>query len=279
MPGLNIRAWRPSPNCADSCSSKIWSTVPWMSGVDGSKTWTLGPRSPCGLDGTDAGARFAVHLELPERVAVLGGALGAGQPDVPGVAAQRDGLGAALAVGGGVRGAPALAVLGELDLVALGVGGLPLEDDLGDGGLGPQVDLEPLRVAVGAGPARRGVAVDCEGGGGAVVLLAGGGDVLVLRDERGRRLRRGRREHDQRGGGERARHQRRDASAVPGAGAWSAARSWGPEGRGEHVGSPELSGCGGGRPPPRPGGGRRCGWGRVSTGKGGERLGSALHGG
>ncbi len=139
----------------------------------------------------------AEHLELPERVPVLGRPGGAGQPHVAGGAGDVQRLVAPRARGGRVGGAPGAVVRGELDLVALGVGGLPPQRDLADRGGGAQVDLDPLRVGGGARPAGAVVAVHGGRGGGAVVLLAGGGHRLALREQRGCRAGGGRRHEGQ----------------------------------------------------------------------------------
>src|ERR1017187_2572270 len=102
----------------------------------------------------------AVNLELPEGVAVPGRPLGAIHPDVAAAAADRDGLHASGADGGGVDGRPGRPVVGRLDLEGLGVGGLPVQDDLADDMGGSEVDLQPLRVAGGARPASRQVPID-----------------------------------------------------------------------------------------------------------------------
>ncbi|EGJ79048.1 putative beta-1,3-glucanase [Streptomyces sp. Tu6071] len=132
-----------------------------------------------------ARATGRVDLELPERVAVLGGALGAEDADVAARAGDVERLVAAGAVGGGADRRPLLAVGRDLDLVALGVGGFPAQHDLADRRAAAQVDLEPLVVAELAGPAGAVVAVD-GGRGGEGTLLAGGGGGLALRDEYGR---------------------------------------------------------------------------------------------
>ena len=100
-----------------------------------------------------------VHPELPQRVAVRGGAGGAVHPDVAAGPGDRQGLGAAGAGGGRVDRGPVRPVGRDLDLERGRVGRLPVQRHLADRLAGAEVDLQPLRVGEGAGPAGAGVAV------------------------------------------------------------------------------------------------------------------------
>src|SRR6185437_1009439 len=106
----------------------------------------------------------AVDLELPERIAVLGGPLRAVDAHVPAGAGHVEGLHATGTGGRAVDGRPGTAVGRRLDLEGLRVRRLPVEHDLGNGRGDAEVDLQPLRIAERAGPAGAGVAVGGVGG-------------------------------------------------------------------------------------------------------------------
>ena len=136
--------------------------------------------------GDAAAVDAAEDLELPERVAVAGGARRPVEADVAAGRRQRDGLDAAAAGRGGVRRPPGHGVVRDLDAVAGGVRGLPVEDDARDGRRAAEVDLQPLVVAGQAAPAGDGAAV--EGGGGGVGALRGRrAHLRELRDRRAAR--------------------------------------------------------------------------------------------
>ncbi len=143
---------------------------------------------PVGEEDVVAGGGAAgggVDLELVEGVAPGGGALSAVHPDVAAGPGDRQGLDASGAGGRLVDRRPVGSVAGDLQAVALGVRGLPVEDDLSDRGARAEVDTDPLVVGEAAGPAGGGVAVD-GGRGREGGLRAGGGGRLSLGDENGR---------------------------------------------------------------------------------------------
>src|SRR5207237_7994284 len=123
--------------------------------------------------GAASACGWAEDLEFPQGVAVLGAAGGAVHADVPAGAGDGEVLGAAGSGGGGVDGGPGGVVRGGLDLEGLAVGGFPVQGDLADGLGGAEVDVEPLRVGEGAGPAASGVAVHRTGRREARVLRRG----------------------------------------------------------------------------------------------------------
>ncbi|CAM5609205.1 hypothetical protein STENM36S_09028 [Streptomyces tendae] len=117
-----------------------------------------------------AAAGGAEDLELPQGVAPGGGPVDALHTDVAALARDVERVGAAVAAGDRLRVGPGAPVLGELDLVVLAVGRLPVEHHPGDGGGGAEVDLEPLVVARGRRPPGGRVAVDGVAGGRRGVL-------------------------------------------------------------------------------------------------------------
>ncbi len=133
-----------------------------------------------GVAGGAGAAGGPVDLELAQAVAVLGAADGPVHPHVAAGAADVQGLGAAGAAGGRVDRGPVGVVGRGLDLERLGVGGLPVQRHLADGGAGAQIDLQPLRVAERAGPAGAGVPVHRGRGRERGVLHRRGGGRLAL---------------------------------------------------------------------------------------------------
>ncbi|MNV16820.1 hypothetical protein D3C71_1075890 [compost metagenome] len=110
----------------------------------------------------NAGAGGAVErLELENRHAPVGGAVGAGQAQVTRLArGEEQALDAAERVGHGVGGLPLPAVQRGLQRVALGVGHIPGDPRAGDRGRRAQVHLEPVARAEGAAGNRLRVAID-----------------------------------------------------------------------------------------------------------------------
>ncbi|MNW53461.1 hypothetical protein D3C74_310220 [compost metagenome] len=142
-----------------------------------------------GIDRIDgAGARRAEDLELPQGAPVARGALRREEPDV--AAGARDGE-RLVTAGRALRRVdvgPGRGVVRDLDLVRLGVRRLPLELDALDRRALLEVDLDPLGIRPGAGPARAGVAVDCCRGGRVVGVLdrRRGGRLALGQQGRGR---------------------------------------------------------------------------------------------
>ncbi len=139
-------------------------------GVDGQLPVALrsGDADGAARAGRRAGGA-AVHLELPQGVAVAAGAGGAVHADVPARPGDGEVVRAAVAVGHGLQGAPVRSVVGRLDLVGLAVGGLPGQYDPAEVGGGAQVHLDPLRVAPFTGPAGA-AQISVHGGGGRVAV-------------------------------------------------------------------------------------------------------------
>ncbi len=170
---------------------------------------------------TRTAAERAVDLELPQRIAPLGGPLRPVHPHVAARPGDAQGLGAAGARGGGVDRGPVHGVGRGLDLERGRVGGLPLQHDLADRRGAAEVDLEPLRVGERAGPPGSRVAVDGRRGREGGVLQRGRGGRLPLGQQGGglglARAARG--EHD---GQREGRHQRtHDAPAIASAPSYS----------------------------------------------------------
>src|SRR5208282_695115 len=96
----------------------------------------------------EVGDRRAVHIEVVERIIVRARA--------------------GLVAGDVLDGGPVDCVVADLDLIIDGVGGFPVEPDLGDVKRGAQVDVDPAGTAVlhplAARPASRAVAVDGHAG-------------------------------------------------------------------------------------------------------------------
>src|SRR5882762_5303078 len=98
--------------------------------------------------------RSGVDAELVERVAVGGSTCRAVQAHIAAGPRDIERLDPARAGRGAVDRGPVGAVVRHLDLVRLAVGRLPAQLDVLDRGRLTEVDLDPLRVAPVAGPAR-----------------------------------------------------------------------------------------------------------------------------
>ena len=120
------------------------------------RPWDRPRGSPEGL----LSAAGAVDLELPQRVAVDGAALGPVDAHVATAPRDAQVVDPPGAGGGGVDGGPARGVARDLDLVGAAEGGLPVEHHARDRVGGAEVHVDPLGIAERAGPAGGGVAVD-----------------------------------------------------------------------------------------------------------------------
>src|SRR4051812_20367973 len=92
----------------------------------------------------------SVDAELPERVSVLGRALGSVHPDIAAVAGDRQVRDATGARRGGVDGGPRRGVVGRLDLEGPRIGRFPVQHDPADRVGRTQVHANPLWIAESA---------------------------------------------------------------------------------------------------------------------------------
>src|SRR5450755_2041669 len=102
------------------------------------------------------GGGRSVDGHLVQRIAPWGSTNGAVHPNIAADARQAGQVvGAAGASRGAVNRGPVRRIVGDLNLVRLTIRRLPVQDDLIDVVLSPEVNVDPLRIAVCARPSRR----------------------------------------------------------------------------------------------------------------------------